>query len=115
MDIFTQIGNAIHDFLVNLVGGVFIQIFNEANEQTGQIAAQVSLSPSEWNSGIFTMIRNLSNNVILPVAGMIITFVLCYELITAITERNNMRDVDVDTFIKYIFKACVAVFLYMPP
>ena len=111
MDIFTQIGNAIHDFLCNLVGGVFIQIFNEANEQTGQIAAQVSLSPSEWNSGIFTMIRNLSNNVILPVAGMIITFVLCYELITAITERNNMRDVDVDTFIKYIFKACVAVFL----
>ena len=111
MDIFTQIGNAIHDFLVNLVGGVFIQIFNEANEQTGQIATQVSLSPSEWNSGIFTMVRNLSNNVILPIAGMIITFVLCYELITAITERNNMRDVDVDTFIKYIFKACVAVFL----
>ena len=111
MDIFQQISDAIHDFLVNLVGGVFIQIFNEANEQTGQIAAQVSLSPSEWNSGIFTMIRNLSNNVILPIAGMIITFVLCYELITAITERNNMRDVDVDTFIKYIFKACVAVFL----
>ena len=111
MDIFTQIGNAIHDFLVNLVGGVFIQIFNEANEQTGQIAPQVSLSPSEWNSGIFTMVRNLSNNVILPIAGMIITFVLCYELITAITERNNMRDVDVDTFIKYIFKAGVAVFL----
>ena len=111
MDIFTQIGNAIHDFLVNLVGGVFIQIFNEANEQTGQIATQVSLSPSEWNSGIFTMVRNLSNNVILPIAGMIITFVLCYELITAITERNNMRDVDVDTFIKYIFKAGVAVFL----
>ncbi|MBP1535884.1 MAG: hypothetical protein IK999_17425 [Ruminococcus sp.] len=108
---FQQIGDAIHDFLVNLVGGVFIQIFNEANEQTGQIASQVSLSPSDWNSGIFTMIRNLSNNVILPIAGMIITFVLCYELITAITERNNMRDVDVDTFIKYIFKACVAVFL----
>ena len=111
MDIFQQISDAIHDFLVNLVGGVFIQIFNEANEQTGQIASQVSLSPSDWNSGIFTMIRNLSNNVILPIAGMIITFVLCYELITAITERNNMRDVDVDTFIKYIFKACVAVFL----
>ena len=111
MDIFQQISDAIHDFLVNLVGGVFIQIFNEANEQTGQIATQVSLSPSEWNSGIFTMVRNLSNNVILPIAGMIITFVLCYELITAITERNNMRDVDVDTFIKYIFKAGVAVFL----
>ena len=111
MDIFQQISDAIHDFLVNLVGGVFIQIFNEANEQTGQIAAQVRLSPSDWNGSIFTMIRNLSDNVILPIAGMIITFVLCYELITAITERNNMRDVDVDTFIKYIFKACVAVFL----
>lgn len=111
MDIFQQISDAIHDFLVNLVGGVFIQIFNEANEQTGQIAAQVRLSPSDWNGSIFTMIRNLSDNVMIPIAGMIITFVLCYELITAITERNNMRDVDVDTFIKYIFKACVAVFL----
>ena len=111
MDIFQQISDAIHDFLVNLVGGVFIQIFNEANEQTGQIASQVSLSPSDWNSGIFTMIRNLSNNVILPIAGMIITFVLCYELITAITERNNMRDVDVDTFIKYIFKAPIPAVL----
>ena len=111
MDIFQQISDAIHDFLVNLVGGVFIQIFDEANEQTGQIAAQVRLSPSDWNSNIFTMIRNLSDNVMIPIAGMIITFVLCYELITAITERNNMRDVDVDTFIKYIFKACVAVFL----
>lgn len=111
MDIFQQISDAIHDFLVNLVGGVFIQIFDEANEQTGQIAAQVRLSPSDWNSNIFTMIRNLSDNVMIPIAGMIITFVLCYELITAITERNNMRDVDVDTFIKYILKACVAVFL----
>ena len=111
MDIFQQISDAIHDFLVNLVGGVFIQIFDEANEQTGQIAAQVRLSPSDWNGSIFTMIRNLSDNVMIPIAGMIITFVLCYELITAITERNNMRDVDVDTFIKYILKACVAVFL----
>ena len=57
------------------------------------------------------MIQNLSNNVIIPIAGMIITFVLCYELITTITEKNNMHDVDTFIFFKYVFKACVAVFL----
>ncbi len=109
--LFQYISDAIHNFLVDLVGGVFIQIYNEANAVTGSVAAEVAKSPTEWNSDIFTMIRNLSNNVMIPIAGMIITFVLCYELITAITERNNMRDVDVDTFIKYIFKAGIAVFL----
>ena len=110
-DLFQYISDAIHDFIVDLVGGVFIQIFDEANAVTGQVASEVAKSPSEWNSGIFGMIQNLSNNVMLPIAGMIITFVLCYELITAITERNNMHDVDIDTFIKYIGKACIAVFL----
>ena len=57
------------------------------------------------------MIQNLSNNVVVPIAGMIITFVLCYELITTITEKNNMHDVDTFIFFKYVFKACVAVFL----
>ena len=109
--LFDYISTAIHDFLVDLVGGVFIQIFDEANAVTGSVAAEVAKSPSEWNSSIFGMIRNLSDNVMIPIAGMIITFVLCYELITTITERNNMREVDVDTFIKYIFKAGIAVFL----
>lgn len=111
MDLFGMIGDAIHDFLVDLVGGVFIGIFDETNAATGSLAAQVGQAPQVWNADVFNMIRNLSNNVMIPIAGMIITFVLCYELITMITERNNMRDVDVDMFIKYFFKAGIAVFL----
>lgn len=110
-DILESIGDAIHDFLVDLCGGIFIGIFDDANAATGEIAAEVGLTPSQWNGSIFTMIQNLSNNVIIPIAGMIITFVLCYELITAITEKNNMHDIDTFLFFKYIFKACVAVFL----
>lgn len=110
-DILKSIGDAIHDFLVDLCGGIFIGIFDDANAATGEIATEVGLTPSQWNGSIFSMIQNLSNNVIIPIAGMIITFVLCYELITAITEKNNMHDIDTFLFFKYIFKACVAVFL----
>lgn len=110
-DILDSIVDAIHDFLVDLCGGIFIGIFDDANAATGEIAAEVGLTPSGWNASIFNMIQNLSNNVIIPIAGMIITFVLCYELITTITEKNNMHDVDTFIFFKYVFKACVAVFL----
>ena len=99
-DILDSIVDAIHDFLVD-----------DANATTGDIAAEVGLTPSGWNASIFNMIQNLSNNVIIPIAGIIITFVLCYELITTITEKNNMHDVDTFIFFKYLFKACVAVFL----
>ncbi len=109
--ILQSISDAIHDFLVDLCGGIFIGIFDDANAATGSIAAEVGQTPSQWNSSVFTMIQNLSNNVIIPIAGIIITFVLCYELITAITEKNNMHDIDTFLFFKYIFKACVAVFL----
>lgn len=110
-DILDSIVDAIHDFLVDLCGGIFIGIFDDANAATGEIAAEVGLTPSGWNASIFNMIQNLSNNVIIPIAGIIITFVLCYELITTITEKNNMHDVDTFIFFKYVFKACVAVFL----
>lgn len=109
--ILQSISDAIHDFLVDLCGGIFIGIFDDANAATGSIATEVGQTPSQWNSSVFTMIQNLSNNVIIPIAGIIITFVLCYELITAITEKNNMHDIDTFLFFKYIFKACVAVFL----
>ncbi len=64
------------------------------HEKTGQIASQVGQTPQGWNSGIYSMIQNLSNSVIMPIAGIIITFVLCYELISMLTEKNNMHDID---------------------
>jgi hypothetical protein len=87
-DILESIGDAIHEFFVDVCGGMFLGIFDDANAATGDIARQVGLTPSQWNGSIFNMIQNLSNNVVVPIAGMIITFVLCYELITTITEKT---------------------------
>src|SRR5574344_2448532 len=109
--IWDKIEEAIHDFLSDVCGGIFVNIFDDVNASTGKIAAEVGKTPSQWNIDIFTMIKNLSNNVIIPIAGLIITFVLCYEIITSITEKNNMHDIGTETFFKFIFKACVAVFL----
>lgn len=110
-DILESIEKAIHDFFVDVCGGMFIGIFDDANAAVGDIADEVALTPSQWEASIFTMIKNLSNNVIIPIAGLIITAVLCCELITTITEKNNMHDVDTFIFFKFCFKACVAVML----
>lgn len=68
-------------------------------------------TPQGWNSDIFAMIRNLSETVVLPIAGMILTFVLCYELITMIIEKNNMAEFDTFNIYKWIFKTFVAVYI----
>ena len=86
-------------------------MFTDVNTKVETIATEVGKTPQNWNSGIFSMIKNLSDNVIVPIAGMIITFVLCYELISMIMEKNNMHDTDTFMFFKYIFKMWVAVYL----
>ena len=92
--------------LTNLEG-----MFTDVNDKVGTIAGEVSKTPSGWNAGIFSMIQNLSNTVIVPIAGIIITYVLCYELITMVIDRNNMLEFDTSLFIRYLFKACIAVML----
>ena len=77
----------------------------------GTIAAEVGQTPQGWNANIFSMIQTLSENVIVPIAGLVITYVLCYELISMVTEKNNMHDVDTSMFFKWVFKAFVAVYL----
>jgi len=110
-DILESIGDAIHDFFVDACGGMFSDIFEDANAATGEIASKVALTPSAWNSNIFTTVKNLSNNVVIPIAGLIITYVLVYELISMIVEKNNMHDIDTFMFFKYLFKSCTAVLL----
>ena len=84
-------------------------LFTDVNTKVGSIAGEVSKTPSTWNASIFQMIRTLSDNVIVPIAGMIITFVLCYELISMIMEKNNFHEFDMWFFFRYLFKACIAV------
>ena len=86
-------------------------MFTDVNEKTSEIAAQVGRTPQNWNSSVFSMIQNLSESVVVPIAGIIITLVLCYELISMLTERNNLHDVDTWMFFKYFVKAWVAIYL----
>lgn len=105
------IWDSIKDFLKEIINANLTNMFTDVNNNVSAIAAEVGTTPQGWNGSIFNMIRNLSDTVVLPIAGLIITFVLCYELITMITEKNNMHDVDTFMFFKYIFKCGVAVYL----
>ena len=109
--IFDKITQAINDFLISLIEGSLSTMFNDVNQKVGTIATEVGKTPQQWNSSVFSIIENLSNSVIVPIAGLIITFVLCYELISMIIDKNNMHDVDTFMFFKYFFKACVAVLI----
>ena len=109
--IFDKITQAINDFLISLIEGSLSTMFNDVNQKVGTIATEVGKTPQQWNSSVFSIIENLSNSVIVPIAGLIITFVLCYELISMIIDKNNMHDVDTFMFFKYFFMACVAVLI----
>ena len=97
-----------------LVSGIVSNLtgmFDSTNQQVGQIAGQVGLTPQAWNSGIFNMIQSLSNNVILPIAGLILAIVMTLELIQLITDKNNLNDVDTWMFFKWVFKRAAAVLI----
>ena len=104
------IWDAIKDLLKEIINSNLENMFTDVNNNVSTIAAQVGTTPQGWNNSIFNMIRNLSDTVVLPIAGLILTFVLCYELITMVTEKNNMHDVDTFMFFKYIFKCGIAVY-----
>lgn len=86
-------------------------MFTDVNDKVGDIAGEVSLGPATWNASVYNTIHNLSDTVIIPIAGIVISYVLCYELITMVIDRNNMHDIDSGLLFKYLFKACVAVML----
>lgn len=109
--IFEAIEEWMRELLTGMVQSNLTTMFTDVNDKTGQIAAQVVQTPQGWNSSIFNMIQGLSNSVIIPIAGMIITFVLCYELISMLTERNNMHEIDTWMFFKYFVKMWIAVYL----
>ena len=109
--ILEKIEQALKDMLIGWIESNLTNMFTDVNEKVGTIAAEVGQTPSGWNGGVYQMIRGLSENVIVPIAGIIITFVLCYELISMITEKNNLHDMDTWMFFKWFFKAAVAIYL----
>ncbi len=109
--ILDSINEWIREILIGAINGNLSTMFGDVNDKVGSIAGEVGQTPQAWNASIFSMIRTLSENVIVPVAGLVITYVLCYELITMITDKNNMHDVDTFMFFKWFFKSWVAVYL----
>ena len=111
LNILDTIQEWLKSILIECILGNFSGMFDQINTQVGEVAAEVGQTPAAWNAGVFSMIRNLSDNVVVPVAGLVITFVLTYELITMIIDRNNLHDFDTFTIYKWIFKAFIAVYL----
>lgn len=109
--LFEEIEKWMRQLLTSMITSNLTTMFTDVNEKTGEIASQVGRTPQGWNGSIFSMIRSLSNSVIIPIAGMIITFILCYELISMITSSNNMHEMDTFMFFKYFFKMWVAVWI----
>ena len=102
----------IKGLLIGAIESNLTDMFGDVNDRVGEIAVQVGQTPAGWNASIFSMIQSLSQTVILPIAGIIITYVLCLELITMVTEKNSFHDnVDTFMFFKYIFKAGAAVLI----
>jgi hypothetical protein len=90
--LFDAIADWFRGILIEGIISNFTGMFDEVNTKVGEIASQVGQTPAGWNAGVFNLIRTLSETVVIPVAGMILTFVLCYELITMVIEKNNMAD-----------------------
>lgn len=86
-------------------------MFDSVNQQVGQIAGDVGTTPANFSPAVFSMIRNISESVILPIAGMVLTFIACYELIQMLIEHNNLANFETWTFFKWVFKTFLAVTL----
>ena len=99
-------GLLISGIMSNLTG-----LFEGINGQVTEIASNVGKTPQAWNGSIFSMIKTLSENVIVPIAGIILTFVMCLELIQMLIDRNNMHDFDTFIFFKWLFKTAAAVLI----
>ena len=97
-----------------LVGGVMSNLtglFDSINEQVADIAGTVGTTPQAWNSGVFSMVQSLSNNVVVPIAGVLLAIVMAMELIQMVVDRNNMNDFDVGQIIKWVCKSFFAIIL----
>lgn len=110
--IWQQIEEWIKGVLTDGIIGNLSGMFDTVNQKVGEIAGEVGATPQGWNSGIFSMIQNLSETVIIPIAGAILAFVMCYELIQMVVEKNNLHgDVDTFMFFKWVFKTFAAVLI----
>ena len=112
MGILTEwINQWLKELLIGAIMGNLEGLYDTVNTRVGEIAVQVGTTPAAWNAGVFSLIRQISETVILPIGGMILTFVAAYELIQMVIKRNNLHDLDYWLFFKWIFKTACAILI----
>ena len=109
--ILEQMTDWLKGFLVDGTMDLLSGMFNTVNDRVSDIAIQVSTPPGSFEPGVFNMIRSVSETVILPIAGIILTFIACYELIQLVIAHNNLANFETWIFFKWIFKTTIAVYL----
>ena len=109
--ILEQITDWLKSMIISGIMGNLSGMFDSVNQQVGQIAGDVGTTPANFSPAVFSMIRNISESVILPIAGMVLTFIACYELIQMHIEHNNLANFETWTFFKWVFKTFLAVTL----
>lgn len=109
--IIDAINEWIKEILISGIIGNLTGMFDTVNTRVGEIASEVGKTPSQWNGGVFSLIQNLSETVVIPIAGIVLTFVMCYELISMIIDKNNMHDFPPSDIFKWIMKTFLAVLI----
>ena len=109
--IFDKIEEFFQDLLLGGIQANLESMFIDINDKVGEIATDIGQTPMGWNSEVFTFIKSINDNVIIPIAGLIITAVLCIELINMVMQKNNMHVTDTFEFFKYMIKMWIAVWL----
>ena len=109
--ILEQITDWLKSMIISGIMGNLSGMFDSVSQQVGQIAGDVGTTPANFSPAVFSMIRNISESVILPIAGMVLTFIACYELIQMLIEHNNLANFETWTFFKWVFKTFLAVTL----
>ena len=109
--IIQQITDWLKEVLVAAIMGNLSGMFESVNDQVGEIATSVGRTPASFSPEVFAMVRNISESVIIPIAGLILTFIACYELIQMIIDHNNLANFETWIFFKWVFKTFAAVLL----
>lgn len=109
--LWTALEDWLKDLLVSGIISNLSGLFDGVNDKVGDIATQVGTTPQAWNNGIYNMVRNLSDSVVLPIAGLVLAFVMTLDLIQILMDKNNFHDIETFIFFKWIFKTACAILI----
>ena len=111
LDLFGKIDEFFKNIMIDVIKDNLSAMLLDINEKVGTVAGEVGKPPSSWNSEVFAFIKSINENVVLPIAVIILTAICCIELIQVVMQKNSMHDTDTFEFFKYIIKMWIAVWL----